>query len=115
MGLSSELWQRSLTILTTLRVNTTRSSQCNRLFKADLVECIHNTVHVFLHSCKMMSLDDVKTGVMLEFGEIHYQAKLITSNPSWIELPATKEGRHRKSENVGGLVLTYINREEEKN
>ena len=40
------------------------------LFGADLIDRIHKRVQVFLHSCNMTSIEDVKSRALAEFGEI---------------------------------------------
>ena len=42
----------------------------NRLFGSDIVDRTHKQVQVFLHSCNTMSLEDVETGALAEFGEL---------------------------------------------
>ena len=70
----------------------------NLLFGADLVDCIHKHMKEFLHSFNTASLDDINTGMLLEFREIQRWVKRgdwITSTPTWVELPEPKEDRHR--------------------
>ena len=42
----------------------------NHLFGEDIVDWIHKTLHVFLHSCNMTLLDGVNIGALSEFGDI---------------------------------------------
>ena len=74
----------------------------NPFFGAYLVDRIHKLVQVFLHSCNKTCLDDVETGVLLEFGKLKWHiewGKWITSTPVWLELPM-------EIENGGGNWIT---------
>ena len=42
----------------------------HRLFGADIVDCIHKRVQLFLHSCNTTSLEDVESGALAESGEM---------------------------------------------
>ena len=53
----------------------------NHFFRSNTVGRIHKTVHVFLHSCNMMSLDDSETSAFSEFGEIQRRVDQGESEP----------------------------------
>ena len=89
----------------------------NHLFRAHIVDQIHNRVQAFLHSFNMTSLCKVETGTLLEFGELQQRierGEWVTFPLVWVELPAQKEDGRRKSDSGGGLVQTR-HREEERN
>ena len=66
----------------------------NRLFEAKIVDRIHKRVQVFLQSCNMTSLNSIKTGALLRFGELQRRVdkgEWVTYHPTWVELPSQKE------------------------
>ena len=75
------------------------------LFRADIVDRIHMRVHVLMHSCNTMSLEDVEIVTLEEFGEIQRQVarvECITTTPTWVDLTTQKNYGMRKSESGGG-------------
>ena len=69
------------------------------LFGADLMDRIHNSVQVFLHSCNTTSIEEVESGAMEEFRRLQKRmerVEWITLTPVWVKRPASKEERRRK-------------------
>ena len=74
------------------------------LFGADLMNCIHKRVQVFLHSCNTTTIEDVDSGALAEFRVLQKKVERgewLTSTPGWVDRPAPKEEVCQKSDRHG--------------
>ena len=56
----------------------------NCLFVSGILDRIHNSVQVFIHSCNMTSIHNSRTSALLEFGKLQRQVEWeewVTSSP----------------------------------
>ena len=70
----------------------------------DFMDRIHKRIQMFLHSCNTITIEDVESGTLTEFGGLQKKltrGKWLTSTPGWVDRIAPKEEGLRKSDGHG--------------